>query len=87
MIRFLNSEGAKQQRLLAECISKQYGESYLGGNKVYEWTDRFNNSRISFCDEQRKNKPSTSKNNDNIERVNKTHHSNWLIDLMTLILC
>ena len=66
VIRFLWSEcvsGARIHRRLAA----QYGNSVLPQRSVYEWTEKFKNSRTSFPHEEGAGRPSTATTDDNIE--------------------
>lgn len=56
-----------------------YGDAAVSMKKVYKWFERFHNGCESVDDEKRSGRPSTSKTQENFERVNEMIRSyRWL---------
>ncbi|KAL4083495.1 hypothetical protein QTP88_028811 [Uroleucon formosanum] len=52
-----------------ECLKTVYGDEALKKTAVYDWFKRFKNGQESLEDEERSGRPSTSKNDETIEKV------------------
>ena len=50
-------------------LSKAYGESAMSKTRIYEWYKRFQDSRKDVEDDERPGRPSTSTNDENVEKV------------------
>jgi transposase len=53
-----------------------YGDAALTMKAVYKWFDRFRNGCESVENEERSGRPSTSKTQENVERVSEMIRSN-----------
>nr|CAH7754411.1 unnamed protein product [Callosobruchus chinensis] len=51
-------------------VKKAYGDAALSKTRVYEWFSRFKNGEMSTGDQPRPGRPSTSRNDENIEIIN-----------------
>ena len=62
-----------------EMLKLVYGDATVTIKTVYKWFERFRNGCESVEGEERWGRPSTSKTQENVERVSKTIRSNrWL---------
>ena len=50
-------------------LTKAYGESAMSKTRVYEWYKRFQDGREDVEDDKRPGRPSTSKTDENVEKV------------------
>lgn len=64
-IKFLGKSG----REILEMLETVYGESAMKHGTVYKWVDRFREGRESVDDDAREGRPSTSRVDENIQRV------------------
>jgi transposase len=53
----------------AVMLETAYREAALGRTQGYEWFSRFRNGELSFADQPRSGRPSTSQTDDNIARI------------------
>jgi hypothetical protein len=56
IIHFLWSEGVKPSEIY-RIMKVQYGDSYLGQGRVYEWVEGFQNGRQNISDEHQSGRP------------------------------
>jgi transposase len=75
VIRFLFAEGFKPVEIVRR-MQAQYSDSCLSHSKIYEWTDHFKKGRTSVCDEERSGRPSTSRNENSIQAVERLVREN-----------
>jgi IS30 family transposase len=75
MIRFLFAEGFKPVEIVRR-MQAQYSDNCLSHSKIYEWIDHFKNGRTSVCDEERSGRPSSSRNENNIQAVERMVREN-----------
>ncbi|GFW72589.1 hypothetical protein TNCV_3798171 [Trichonephila clavipes] len=68
VILFLFEEGVKPAEIICR-MQAQYDDSCLLRSKIYEWIERFKQGIISFCDEERSGRSSTSTSEDNVQVV------------------
>jgi hypothetical protein len=66
VIRFLFAEGFKTVKIIRR-IQAQYGDNCWFRSKIYEWIHQFKEGRTSVCDEERSERPSTSRTEDNVQ--------------------
>ena len=59
-----------------EMLKLVYGDAVVTIKAVYRWFERFRNGCKSVEDEERSGRPSTSKTQENVERVNEMIRSN-----------
>lgn len=57
-----------------EMIREAFGECSLSRTIVFEWHARFKAGRLSFEDDERTGRPSTSKTAENVERIRELIH-------------
>jgi transposase len=67
-IKFLVKLGKNGQEIL-QMLEMVYGESAMKCRTVYKWVDRFKEGRESVDDKAHAGHPSTSRVNENIQRV------------------
>jgi transposase len=77
-IRFLFAEGVKPVEIISR-MQAPYCDNCLSRSKIYEWIDHFKKGRTSVCDEERSGGPSTSRNGNNIQAIERTIQENGLI--------
>jgi histone-lysine N-methyltransferase SETMAR len=58
-------------------LEKAYGKAAMKKTQVYKWHKRFRDGRASVNDDPRSGRPSTSTNDNNIERVRNVVRSDW----------
>jgi transposase len=75
VIRVLFAEGVKPVEIIRR-MQVQYGDNCLSRSKIYEWTDHFKKGRTSVCHEERSRRPSTSRNENNIQVVERMVQEN-----------
>jgi hypothetical protein len=75
LIRFLFTEGVKPVEIIRR-MQAQYGDNYLSRCKIYECKDYFRKGKISVCDEERSERPSTSRTENNIQAVKRMVREN-----------
>jgi transposase len=68
VVRFLWAEGVKSEEIHRRMLA-QYGTSTMHQRKIYEWIERFKEGRTSVTDESRPGRPSTSRRDKHIQRV------------------
>lgn len=54
---------------MLECLKTVYGDEALKKTAIYDSFKRFKNDQESFEDEERSDRPSTSKNDETIEKL------------------
>jgi transposase len=59
-----------------EMLKLVYGDAAVTMKTVYKWLERFRNGCESVKDEERSERPSTSKTQENVERVSEMIRSN-----------
>jgi histone-lysine N-methyltransferase SETMAR len=69
----LNKSPSETLRML----EKAYGKAAMKKTQVYRWHKRFRDGRASVNDDPRSGRPSTTTNDDNIERVRNAVRSDW----------
>ena len=52
-----------------EILTKAYGESSMSTTRVYEWYKRFQDVREDVEDDERSGRPSTSRTDENVEKI------------------
>jgi hypothetical protein len=57
-------------------MQAQYGDNCLSRSKIYEWIDHFKKGKTSVCDEERSERPSTSRIENSIQAVERTIREN-----------
>jgi hypothetical protein len=57
-------------------MQAQYGDNCLTRSKIYEWKDHFKKGRTSVCDEERSERPSTSRTENNVQTVERMVREN-----------
>jgi len=62
---------AKNAKETHEMLKLFYGDVAVTMKTVYKWLERFRNGCESIEDEERSGRPSTSKTQENVERVSK----------------
>jgi transposase len=72
VVRFLFAEGVKPVKIIRR-MQAQYGDSCLSRSKIYEWTDHFKKGRTSVCGEVSSGRPSTSRNENNIQALKELY--------------
>jgi transposase len=81
VIRFLFAEGIKPVEIIRR-MQAEYGDNCLSRSKIYKWIDHFKSVKSSISDEERSGRPSTSRNENNIQAVErmvrKTDESQWM---------
>jgi transposase len=70
VIQFLFAEGVKPVEIIRR-MRAEYGDNCLSHSKIYEWIDHFKKGRTSVCNEERSGRPSTSRNENNIQAVER----------------
>jgi transposase len=75
VIRFLFVEDVKPVEIIRR-MQAEYGDNCLSRSKIYEWIEHFKKGRTSICDEERSGRPSTSRNENNIQAVERTVREN-----------
>ena len=55
-----------------EMLQQVYGESTMSRARVFQWHTRFNEGGEEVEDDPRSGRPSTSRTDDNVERVRQT---------------
>jgi hypothetical protein len=70
VIRFLFAEGVKPVEIICR-IQAECGDNCLSRSKIYEWTDHFTKGRTSVCEEERSERPPTSRTENNIQAVER----------------
>jgi hypothetical protein len=75
VILFLFAEGVKPVEIIRR-MQDQYGDNCSPRCKIDEWTDHFKKERTSVCDEERSERPSTSRSENNIQAVGRTVREN-----------
>jgi transposase len=68
VVRFLWTEGVKSAEICRRMLA-QYGTRTMHQRKIYKWTERFKEGRTSVTDESRPGRPSTSRMDKHIQRV------------------
>ena len=68
VICFLWAEGVQRAQIHL-CMCAQYGDKVLSRRIVYEWTEMFENGRMSVTDAERSGHPATAKSMRNEERT------------------
>jgi transposase len=68
VVRFLWAEGAKSVEIHRRMLA-QYGARTMHQRKIYEWIERFKKGRTSVTDESRPGRPSTSRTDQHIQRL------------------
>jgi len=66
----------KSDTEIHEMLKLVYGDAALTMKTVYKWFERFCNVCVSVEDEERSGRPSTSKTQENVERVSEMIRSN-----------
>lgn len=51
-------------------LKTAYGEAALSKTRVYEWFTRFKNGEMSIEDQPRSGRPSTSRTDENVDKIN-----------------
>jgi hypothetical protein len=75
VVRFLFAEGVKPVEIIRR-MQAQCGDNSLSRSKINEWIDHFKKGRTSVCDEERSGRLSTSRNENNIQAVERTVREN-----------
>ena len=65
----------------------QYGQSTMSQRKVYEWVERFKSGRTRVTDEGRSGRPSTSRTQDPIDRVDAMIREDRRITVSEVHIC
>jgi transposase len=68
VVRFLWAEAVKSRENNRR-MSVQYGARTMHQRKIYEWIERFKEGRTSVTNESRSGRPSTSRADQHIQRV------------------
>ncbi|XP_016662368.1 protein GVQW3-like [Acyrthosiphon pisum] len=67
-----------------ECLKTVYGDEALEKTAVYDWFKRLKNGQESLEDEERSGQPSTSKNDETIEKVKNLVRSDRLLRIQDM---
>ena len=67
-----------------EMLKLVYGDAAVTMKTVYKWFERFRNGCESFEDEERSGRLSTSKTQENVERVSEMIRSNRRLTIMEI---